>query len=205
MPAQYKLSASSTQQSAGQAESNRQKAENSKKGFTLIELMVSIAIIAVLAAVGLVVYTTAQKSGRISKRVQDLKAIQTALELFKTTNGFYPNVTAAGTFVCLDSLVAPNSLVPTFMPQIPRDPLQSAAGDANCYHYTSDVGGGGPTATMYKVKTRTTEMTSTDFAQQLVLIDPERDGGTVDDNCAIQTTNITAWAVYTTVNTACNY
>lgn len=175
------------------------------RGFTLIELMVAIAIIAILAAVGLVVYSTAQKTARVSKRVQDLDAIKTALELFKSTTGFYPNVTTAASFVCLDSLTGVNSLVPSYMPQIPRDPLQSAAGDANCYHYTSDVGGAGPTATIYKVKTRTTEMSSADFAQQLTLVDPDRDGGTADDNCAVQTTNITAWAVYSSVNAACNY
>ncbi len=182
------------------------RSQNQKSGFTLIELMVVIAIIAILAAVGLVVYSTAQKNGRVSKRIQDLQSIQTALELFKGANGFYPNVTTAGSFVCLDSLTGVNSLVPNYMPQIPRDPIQSAVGGTNCYKYTSDVGGGGPTATIYKAKTTigATEMSPSDFAQQPQLVDPDSDGA-ADDNCVVTPAGGTAWAVYSSTNTACNY
>lgn len=173
-------------------------------GFSLIELMVAIAIIAILAATGLVVYSTAQKSGRISKRVQDLAAIRTGLELFKATNGFYPSITTAATPLCLESLSTNNSLAPNFMPVIPKDPIQS--GTTYCYMYMSDAVGAAPAATVYKVRTNipATEMTSTDFAQQNQLIDPDRDL-TTDDGCAIQTTGITAWAIYSSTTTACNY
>ena len=71
MLAQFQLSALSRLPAGKAGQPSAKKAESSKKGFTLIEIMVSIAIIAVLAAVGLVVYSTAQKAGRVSKRVQD--------------------------------------------------------------------------------------------------------------------------------------
>lgn len=51
-----------------------------QKGFTLVEIMVAITIIAVLAAVGIVVFGGVQKQARDSKRSQDLDALATAFE-----------------------------------------------------------------------------------------------------------------------------
>lgn len=179
-----------------------------KNGFTLIELLVVIAIIAVLSTVGMVVYSSVQKNARISKRVQDLNSIKTALETFKTATGFYPNVATAGTFDCL-AATGQNSLSPTYMPTIPRDPIQS--GTTNCYQYTSNGVGVAvaPAATEFKVRTNipSSEMDSVQYRTQPNLIDPDADS-TADDDCVITNTGsnaITAWAVYTTSNTACDW
>ncbi len=59
-------------------------------GFTLIELMIVIVIIAILATIGLVMYTNVQRSARDSKRIQDINAIQNALEQYRAFNGSYP-------------------------------------------------------------------------------------------------------------------
>lgn len=174
-----------------------------KSGFTLIELMVSIAIIAILAAVGLVVYSAAQKGGRVSKRVQDLNALKTALELYKSANGVYPAAATAGTFACLPTPLA-TALVPSYMPALPADPLDNGnAGGANCYEYTTNT-----TFSEYKLRTKLLlstggEMNSAAFAQQTTLIDPARDG-TV--NCIVEpAATYTGWAIYNGGATTCAY
>lgn len=63
---------------------------NKSKGFTLVELLVSITILAILAAIGLITYSMALRQGRDSKRQSDLKAIQSALEQYNSDQFFYP-------------------------------------------------------------------------------------------------------------------
>jgi prepilin-type N-terminal cleavage/methylation domain-containing protein len=63
-----------------------------KKGFTLIELIVVMAIIALLLLVGGTSYSSSLKRARDARRKSDLKQIQIALELYKSQNGSYPQL-----------------------------------------------------------------------------------------------------------------
>ena len=60
------------------------------KGFTLIELLVVIAIIGLLASTVLASMQSARSSARDAARIQTLKQIENALELFRTRHGSYP-------------------------------------------------------------------------------------------------------------------
>ncbi|MFZ1721320.1 MAG: type II secretion system protein, partial [Microgenomates group bacterium] len=48
-----------------------------QSGFSLLELLVVISIIAILVAMGVAGFTTAQRKARDARRSGDLKAIQT--------------------------------------------------------------------------------------------------------------------------------
>ncbi|MBT3816923.1 MAG: prepilin-type N-terminal cleavage/methylation domain-containing protein, partial [Candidatus Magasanikbacteria bacterium] len=65
-----------------------------KKGFTLIELLVVIAIIGLLSTLAVVALGSAREKARDSKRLSDLKQMQTALELYYTDVGSYPTAAA---------------------------------------------------------------------------------------------------------------
>ena len=76
-----------------------------KKGFTLIELMIVIAIIAILAAILVPNFLKARAQGQLAACESNLKNIATALEMYATDfSGDYPhdldtltsNLTAAG-------------------------------------------------------------------------------------------------------------
>lgn len=65
-------------------------------GFTLLELLIVISIIGILVAVGLASYSSAQVKARDSRRLQDMKTVQTAMEQYFAENNAYPtNVAAA--------------------------------------------------------------------------------------------------------------
>ena len=63
---------------------------NGRKGFTLIELMIVIAIIIILAAIAIPNYLRMTDRAKKSAIESDLKSLATALETFKTDWGEYP-------------------------------------------------------------------------------------------------------------------
>jgi prepilin-type N-terminal cleavage/methylation domain-containing protein len=81
------------------------------KGFTLVELLIVISIMATLSAVGLVMYGNTQAKGRDSKRQQDLSQIQASLEAYQADNNYYP--------------LGMVNLVPKYLDEIPDDPKNS--------------------------------------------------------------------------------
>ena len=66
------------------------------KGFTLIELLVVIAIIGTLSAIVLSAINGARVRSRDASRLAQIKQIKTALELFYSENGYYPNCWDSG-------------------------------------------------------------------------------------------------------------
>jgi len=69
-----------------------------KKGFTLIELMIVIAIIAILAAVLVPNFMRAREASRLTACKSNLKSLSTAMETYSNDwDGMYPGGTVAGT------------------------------------------------------------------------------------------------------------
>lgn len=114
-------------------------AQKSKRGFTLIELMVAVSIVAILAAIGLASYSKSQIVARDSRRKQDLRSIQIALELFYQKNKQYPvqaswifdaTKDSSGKCILTSSWLTDSSKLDTFanyINTIPNDP--KACGD----------------------------------------------------------------------------
>ncbi|MFZ3009487.1 MAG: fibronectin type III domain-containing protein [Candidatus Microsaccharimonas sp.] len=63
----------------------------SKRGFTLVELVVVIAVIGILAAITLIGFSRYQADGRDARRVSSVSAITEALEKYYDQNGEYPS------------------------------------------------------------------------------------------------------------------
>ncbi len=100
-----------------------------KKGFTLIELLVVIAIIGLLSTLSVVALGSAREKARDSKRLSDIKQVQTALELYYTDQGSYPteSVTLGGTgAVCLDATGFADTCTDAYMGLVPADPGSNA-------------------------------------------------------------------------------
>lgn len=103
------------------------------KAFTLIELLIVVFIVGLLATLAVVSYQQARIRARDSKRISDIKQIETALELFFNENNRYPTIEEWNS----GSIASFNS-GEIFMNAIPVAPIPA---DGNCleasntYHY----------------------------------------------------------------------
>lgn len=70
------------------------RSNDREKGFTLVELMVVVAIIALLAAIVIPNYVHARAQAAVSQSEANIKQIATSLELYYADNQAYP---ASGT------------------------------------------------------------------------------------------------------------
>lgn len=118
--------------------------ESKKLGFTLIELLVVISIIGLLSSIILVSLASARLKARDAKRISDLKTISTALELYYSDYGYYPQADCGWDQNCYrysyDSAswgALATDLAP-YISKLPVDPINSACSPwiPFCYSYT---------------------------------------------------------------------
>lgn len=67
------------------------------KGFTLVEILVVVAIVGLLSSVFVIGLGGVRARGRDARRVADVKQVQNAIELYYAKCGYYPGGASAGT------------------------------------------------------------------------------------------------------------
>lgn len=115
--------------------SYRSKAYRKNAGFTLIEVMVVVVILGILAAIIIPKIMSRPEQARIVKVKQDILAVQSALDLYKLDNGFYPSTDQG-----LQALITQPTVPPVahnwksdgYLQELPMDPWGEA------YQYMND-------------------------------------------------------------------
>lgn len=66
------------------------RSDSESKGFTLIEILLVVAIIAILATIGFAIYSGLTGNARDAERQSEIKEIANALEINRTASGYQP-------------------------------------------------------------------------------------------------------------------
>ena len=104
------------------------------KGFTLVELLVSISILAILTLITLMAFSSVQKNSRDGKRKSDLSVIQSALEQYHADQGYYPTADIVSALLVSGNALTSPSGNKTYVSKISKDPLNT---EPNVYYYTA--------------------------------------------------------------------
>lgn len=122
-----------------------------KKGFTLVELLVVMAIISILATVILSGFRASQRRSRDAVRKSDLRQIGQALELFNSDHNQYPVGNSGRIAACPFNTAGPETDCQfgtgemedneghLYFRQLPNDPVNDGAGTPT-YYYRSLTG-----------------------------------------------------------------
>jgi len=101
------------------------------KGFTLVELMVVIAVLGMLSAIVMTVLSDAQRDAKDKRRVADLQQLQKALELYYVDHRSYPKQSEFANGNVATNPVFQELMAP-YMKGVPRDPINN---DTYFYYY----------------------------------------------------------------------
>jgi len=108
--------------------------KNKRKAFTLLELLVVIAMIGILISLGVASFSNAQRKARDSRRREDLKSLQNGLEQYYADHdGSYPAGTDIATVV--NTANAGGGYFPVGVPEDPKVGLVytiNSSGDNYC-------------------------------------------------------------------------
>jgi len=131
-----------------------------RRGFTLIEVLVSITILGILSSIIYVSFGEARQNSRNQALVVEVKELQLALETYRSQNEKYPSPsngcgtgptdeivarTDAAVFGCDISYINSNTFVeaPTLVTEyIPKLPLADDSANPDCvFEYRTDTAG----------------------------------------------------------------
>jgi prepilin-type N-terminal cleavage/methylation domain-containing protein len=123
-----------------------------RDGFTIVELLIVIVVIAILATITIVAFNGVQGRARDSQRMADINAIAKGLEIYRQLYGDYPLSSNNGAGSWEVSSISPDTFlddltIKNVMSSVPVDPTNTGNSDVSgskiymYYRYSAGTAG----------------------------------------------------------------
>lgn len=165
-------------------------------GFTIVELLIVIVVIAILASISVVAYNGIQERARFSSMRSDIASINKAIQLYYADNGSYPitpgtSSSCSGSWCGWDQVSGDGfipGLSPKYLSVIPQLPTANVNGDTYLYRSPS------PGSEYKLIRLVSTGLSASESAAMADLM---------TSDCSNSQINTSRWGYWSSTNSRC--
>lgn len=109
-----------------------------QRGFTIVELIIVIVVIAILASLTVIAYRSVQRGAVLSKTIADLSAINDGVKIYQAKKGSYPISPGSTWIYSCNNFAGFSGVVGEYIDTVPQAPCTAGSSTNDSWVYRSN-------------------------------------------------------------------